>query len=373
MKTLSRSFLAMTTALFLVFSAGPAFAAAPKTSSGVKCTIWGNSKANTLKGTSKRDVICGLGGNDRITGAGGNDLIDGGAGNDTIHGGSGNDTIHGGSGNDTLNGGKGNDHLRGSSGNDYLDGGSNPDSLDGGTGENTCVFMAEDTVEPNCDSTAPTFSAVTAPETIDTSLESKVVTVTLTVADNLAGVDFVFITLSGPTGQLIQNGSATRISGDATSGRYRMLLTLPRYSQTGTWTINAELGDLAENRRQVQLSSITQTGTGDTSAPTFSAVTAPETIDTSLESKVVTVTLTVADNLAGVDFVFITLSGPTGQLIQNGSATRISGDATSGRYRMLLTLPRYSQTGTWTINAELGDLAENRRQVQIGEFRVANR
>jgi Ca2+-binding RTX toxin-like protein len=53
--------------------AGPADAAAAKTSNGIACTIVGTSGANTLRGTAGKDVICGLGGNDRIYGGTGTD------------------------------------------------------------------------------------------------------------------------------------------------------------------------------------------------------------------------------------------------------------------------------------------------------------
>jgi hypothetical protein len=254
---LARIAVGIATTLFLVYGASPAIAAVPKTSTGVKCTIWGNSKSNTLKGTSKRDVICGLGGNDKITGAGGNDLIDAGPGNDVVSGGKGDDTVIGGRGNDTLEGndgddfllgGDGRDTLSGSSGDDELNGGRNPDSLDGGLGANLCTFDAEDTVAPNCDSTAPSYSSVSIPTSVDTSLDEQVVTVSLTVTDDLSGVACVFINLKGPGDQDVQNECATRTSGDALSGRYTVSLTLPRYSQSGTWRVIAELGDVAENR-----------------------------------------------------------------------------------------------------------------------------
>jgi Ca2+-binding RTX toxin-like protein len=71
-----------------------AHAAAP-TCGGLKATIVGNDKANTLTGTPRRDVIAARGGNDRIRGLGGNDVICGGDGADTILGGDGNDHLHG--------------------------------------------------------------------------------------------------------------------------------------------------------------------------------------------------------------------------------------------------------------------------------------
>ncbi|CAM3547494.1 calcium-binding protein [Nocardioides zeicaulis] len=72
----------------------PAQAAAP-TCGGVRATIVGNDRANSITGTDKRDVIVARGGNDTIRGLGGNDLICGGDGADTIVGGPGNDRLWG--------------------------------------------------------------------------------------------------------------------------------------------------------------------------------------------------------------------------------------------------------------------------------------
>ncbi|MBC2933246.1 calcium-binding protein [Nocardioides sp. zg-1228] len=62
---------------------------------GLRATIVGDDKANSLTGTPQRDVIVGRGGNDTIRGLGGNDVICGGEGADTIMGGDGNDRLYG--------------------------------------------------------------------------------------------------------------------------------------------------------------------------------------------------------------------------------------------------------------------------------------
>ena len=54
---------------------------------GLKATIAGIARPDTLRGTAGPDVIAGLGGNDAISGLGGNDIVCGGGGNDTIAGG----------------------------------------------------------------------------------------------------------------------------------------------------------------------------------------------------------------------------------------------------------------------------------------------
>ena len=73
----------------------PAAQAAAPTCGGLKATIVGNNKANSITGTAQRDVIVARGGNDTIRGLGGNDVICGGDGADVILGGDGNDRLHG--------------------------------------------------------------------------------------------------------------------------------------------------------------------------------------------------------------------------------------------------------------------------------------
>ena len=63
---------------------------------GLRATIVGNDKANTITGTPQRDVVVARGGNDTVRGLGSNDVICGGEGADRILGGADHDTIHGG-------------------------------------------------------------------------------------------------------------------------------------------------------------------------------------------------------------------------------------------------------------------------------------
>ena len=380
--------------------------------------VIGGSTNDTLTGDGAANTLIGGGGNDTLTAGGGNDTLRGGAGNDTLAGQAGNDTLSfedatanlsvnlastaaqntgvgsdklsgnenvaggsgndvlagdtasniliGGEGNDILQGGAGSDTLTGGSGNDRVDGGANADTLDGGQGVNTCVYTAEDTVQTNCDSVAPFFSGVSAPSSVDTSATSQAVAIGLTASDDLSGVESVFITLNGPGNQLVQNGNAALTDGDGISGRYQKTLTLPVNSAGGTWRIMAQLTDRAGNSRLVQLGSFEQTGPGDTEAPVSTNPVSTLSVDTSTGPKPVEVTLDVSDDISGVETVFVTLLGPAGQLIQNGSATRTSGDLVAGSYRIELLLPQFAQKGTWIVQAELVDAAGNSRQVQLG-------
>jgi Ca2+-binding RTX toxin-like protein len=116
--------LAAGVGLAVPLALAPSAQAAPPTCGGVKATIVGNNKPNTITGTEGRDVIVARGGNDTIRGLGGNDLICAGDGADGVAGGPGNDRIWGESDSlridqfgrvvkkgDTVWGGEGNDTI----------------------------------------------------------------------------------------------------------------------------------------------------------------------------------------------------------------------------------------------------------------------
>lgn len=75
-------------------TAVPAVAAAP-TCQGLRATIVGTARANTITGTDRRDVIVAGAGNDRVNGGGGDDVICAGDGADVVLGGAGDDRLYG--------------------------------------------------------------------------------------------------------------------------------------------------------------------------------------------------------------------------------------------------------------------------------------
>jgi len=106
---------------------------------GVKATVVGSRKGDTLVGTGGPDVFAGLGGNDTIFGLAGRDLICAGGGADQIAAGSAADRAFGGAGADRLRGRAGPDRLVGNAGNDLLAGNAGRDVLRGGSGADRCI------------------------------------------------------------------------------------------------------------------------------------------------------------------------------------------------------------------------------------------
>src|SRR6478672_12336636 len=82
-------------ALAAPLAIAPTAHAAAVTCAGLKATIVGNDRANSITGTPKRDVIAARGGNDTIRRLAGNDVICGGEGADRILGGEGDDKLFG--------------------------------------------------------------------------------------------------------------------------------------------------------------------------------------------------------------------------------------------------------------------------------------
>jgi hypothetical protein len=309
--------------------------AVTRTSTGVKCTIVGNSGNNRLTGTSRNDVICGLGGNDIINGGGGNDIIDGGTGNDSISGGTGNDTMLGGTGRDSFAGGTGTDtasyadhttkvtvdidgsaddgaagekdtvktdveNLTGGSGDDTLNGSPGANGLSGGAGDDTINGGTG-----NDSSTGGT------------------------------GDD----TINGGTGNDIISGGD---GDDALAG------------DAGADTIR---GDGGMNSCSVDTLDTYDANTCDIGGPRVTSFTIDKTtMDTSAGTQEVTVTFEVTDDLSGVASCWVgaakvgdrLLQVPLDAITESVIATNSFGN-TNMLYTAHFTFPQYSAQGDWVI------------------------
>ena len=158
--------------------------------------------------------------------------------------------------------------------------------------------------------------------------------------------------------------------GTPTDGVYEYTLTLPQFSEQGTWHVSyLMLVDQVGNTRtltQSQLeangfhATIDVTGTSDTTPPTlvdFSFT--PTSVDTTSGSQTITVTAHITDDLAGnagpgyfsspSQVRFVSPSGNQSVWAMMSGHERISGTPTDGVYEYTLTLPQFSEQGTWHV------------------------
>lgn len=396
--------------------------------------VTGSAQADTLRGDAIANAINGGLGDDTLAGGDGDDSLTGGAGTDTVTfaaatgavtadlatagatgqgtdslatienvtgspqgdtltgdgaanimaGGAGDDTLSGGMGDDQLSGEDGNDQLHGDPDDDTLSGGPGGDLLDGGSGLNSCDGgIGTDQLLDNCDRNAPALTSFSVtPSSVETSQSARAVTVTLDLTDDVSGVDASSSQVSStpPGGGAGNQGQLQLTSGTSTDGTYQATINVPRFSVDGTWTLDLSVVDGAGNqltKTSAQLISdgypgtFEQTGLGDTAAPVLTSFAlAPSSIDTSLADQVVTFTLHLNDDVAGVDPAAsqVSVAGPTGQAGGQDQLQLTSGTASDGDYQATVTVPQGSLAGTWTVNASFVDQAGNQIDWQTSEL-----
>ncbi|MFM6227093.1 MAG: bluetail domain-containing putative surface protein, partial [Dolichospermum sp.] len=200
-----------------------------------------------------------------------------------------------------------------------------------------------------------------------TSNQAQSIQISLDITDDLSGLQSAGIVFTSPSET--KSISTTiydydRISGNGLNGTYQTSLTLPRFSETGTWRLrDIYLYDKSDKSRS--LTGIDLIGSGfdldfevtgisDTISPDIVSLTInPKQIDASKNSADVEITVQVTDNLSGLQYLGITFVSPSGkQTLGNtiwADYDRVSGDGVNGVYKKTLTLPALSETGTWKI------------------------
>jgi Ca2+-binding RTX toxin-like protein len=308
--------------------------------------------------------VIGSSGDDSITADDQANAIAGGPGDDAISAADGADHISGQAGDDRLFGDQGDDDLFGGPDDDHLDGGNGFNNCDGGTGVNTFAG--------NCDAAPPVLQALAiSPPSVDTSALARSVGFTLTVTDDASGVDPAAsrVTVIGPSGVPTFESPLQFVTGNPLNGSYSASVVLPRYSPQGTWTVQVLLADEAGNQLALTSANLNtaglphdfqQTGVGDLGGPSLSGFDlSPTSIDTFAAAAVVNFDVDAGDDLSGVDPAAsrVIVHGPSGAPTYEGTLALVAGDELNGSYTAAVTIPRYSATGTWTVELRLADNA----------------
>jgi Ca2+-binding RTX toxin-like protein len=382
--------------------------------------VIGSSQADTIAGDAARNVIDGGVGADTVTYAGAasavtvdlvngtvaggdtdtldavenvigttfDDALIGGGGVNELRGGDGGDTIAGGAGEDELIGQGGDDRIYGEPANDVLSGGDGDDTLDGGPGVDSCDGgTGTNQFAGGCDTDAPQLEQVTIfPGSIDTSSGPEDVTFTLELADAVTGIDAAAseVALAAPNGTPRGSAPLELVAGTQHDGTFEATISVPHYAPEGAWTAGLLLADNAGNEEAWSAqelagagfpASFDQEGSGDEEAPelaTFSI--APGSFETSGASQDVTFTLGVTDDLAGLDLAGsrVEVFSPLGEPRGSDTLSLVSGTFTNGTFEAVVTVPRYSPQGAWTVSVLLSDNAGNEQPWSSQELAAAS-
>ncbi len=225
-----------------------------------------------------------------------------------------------------------------------------------------------------CDTSPPAVTAFSlSPTTVDTTSADQNVTCTVGLSDAPAGVSSMTCTLQWTDGiSLFQSqscSSTTPVSGTPQSGTWQCAITLPRYSAQGIWDAQVTAEDAATNSKtffSFELppgsTSVTVTSDPDLVASNLASATLnPPNVNVSGADQIVTCTMNVTDAKAGVQSAICVVAGPTppppaeaqGQSCVAGAPS--SGTRQSGTFSCALTIPRYSEAGSWTTQVYLTD------------------
>ena len=260
----------------------------------------------------------------------------------------------------------------------------------------TAGFATDLTVTSIPDVQPPTVLGINfSPSIIDVSTSNQTLTMTLTLSDDVSGVDFTparflefrttFVSPSLQQHQYVGRLDFTQVSGTLLTGEWRAAHSFPAHSEPGTWSIQSlQIIDFARNQRFFSTANLIALGLNpqftvvssspDTTAPQVTGLTfTPSVIDTSLGSQTVQVTLNATDDLSGVDFspdnqsasfphglIFRSPSGGQTRQVNNTQFTRIAGTPNDGTWRGTVVFPRFSEAGTWTATVtSIKDVAQN--------------
>jgi hypothetical protein len=107
----------------------------------------------------------------------------------------------------------------------------------------------------------------------------------------------------------------------------------------------------------------------DTLAPELTGLSiTPDVVDISAGAASVDVHVSFSDALIGISSVSVQILSPSGNSVAGSNIWNLTqGDANSGTYSGILTIPQYSAAGNYSITIGLHDAAGNSRYIDNAE------
>lgn len=215
------------------------------------------------------------------------------------------------------------------------------------------------------DTTPMEFVSLSLPNgnTVDVSNDVGYVDILGEVYEDLSGFDSIYYSYVSPSGNQVVEGD---LNGDPQYINYN--IQFPRYAEPGIWRPTFTLKDNATNVRVYTpdelvtlgfLVDITVTSSiSDTTAPVLTDMTFDvSSVDTANSEAVWTGTMTVDEDLAGIDFgqSYLIFESPSGNQKNYGHLDAGPGNV----YTFLSIFQRYTEVGDWKVSIQLRDKVGN--------------
>lgn len=224
----------------------------------------------------------------------------------------------------------------------------------------------------DCDTAPPDLTAFSfTPAAVDVTAASRTVNCTMTFTDNLSGVQEATCTFTDPNFLTSAScTSTTPTSGTRLNGTFQCALTVPRYADNGTWTASVAAVDRVTNTLNAMSfdlllegfpTDLAVTSTPDSAFPTLTAFSfSPSSVTVSSAPQNVNCSMTTTDSPAGVASAACFFDAPNTDQAQGCIATSpSSGTRNNGTFTCSVTVPRYSDAGTWKALVFLTDAVGN--------------
>lgn len=241
-----------------------------------------------------------------------------------------------------------------------------------------CLFTVSPIAWGLSDTTPPNLVSLDIdPLIVDVSSGDSSTNIVMDVTDDLSGVSWVIIYFRSPSGEQQQYQWGSLVSGSTLNGTWQFDFNFPQFSEVGVWTASyVRLRDSVGNQASIYTETLAAMGfpteitivsLEDTNPPELTSLTIePAAIDVTGGDQEITVTLGATDSPSGVDLddTHIAIRSPSSGVIHYGygwNFSLIDGDNLEGRWQGTITLPQFSEAGTWTVYyIQLRDTAANR-------------
>lgn len=223
------------------------------------------------------------------------------------------------------------------------------------------------------DTTDPVLASMTRtnPGVLDVTNSGEVAHFLLHITDNMSGIGIPTLNSTSPSGNQAPAGSVCNVmegSATATSADYLCDIYPAQYAENGLWTPDLIIADGAGNTVRFSNANlltrgidarVTTTGTSDITPPTLSDADVtfanPPADNIPYGGAVVTINGSVSDNLSGMNGTSrIDYTSPSGKVV---SGSILSFEV--GTFTTNVSLPQYTEGGTWEPSAYVQDVAGN--------------
>ena len=233
------------------------------------------------------------------------------------------------------------------------------------------------------DTTPPVLTGFTfSPVTVNTTTSPAAVTVKAQVTDDLSGVKYAAANFRSPSRNQGSTCSGNLISGTDLNGTWQCEMTIPAFSEAGTWTVlGVEVIDSGGNTKSYNTSDLQALGfpiqlevtsNQDVTAPVLTGFTfSPVTVNTTTSPAAVMVTAQVTDDLSGVMYAGTNFQSPSRNQASACSGSLISGTDLNGTWQCEMTIPAFSEAGTWTVlGVEVIDSGGNTKSYNTSDLQA---